>query len=708
MAVDSSPRIRFYKFVTGPKTEGSTLTVGGKQLSGASFASTLSAINSLGATVNSIGVALQKQQKANQAAAAELARRQQLARDKSEENRIESQGPNIGERIGGIISVAAPSLLEWLSRLLKSMFMIAALDWLSDPKNLENITRTFNRIGKFFKAVYNFFSNVVSFFSENWEKTFGKDKTLQERMEGAAKLFGGVALAVAGLAFLKNPLRTVSLFGKLLVGVGKGILNLGKFLGSNVIGQTLLAVGQGVAAYQDVINDESIPTEDRKSAAIGAGVGATTGGMALGMLGNKIAGPLGGLIGNAVGGFLGKHAGKFLGPIVKDTFNALKEFFDKVMKVVNAFLEPIKKATKEFFEALGPAIQKFVDFIEPHLPKLQAAATFLGTVAFAPLIGMLKGLTAILKWVAGGDKNKNQLPEGATENTSGDTIPQEHIDMVDLESAGGKLSYTALPEHSMGGNFYTTEVNNTYNTIRGGSYTSVYKAGEYSIGGVVNKPKTVFLPSKSVPERSKGGWIHGPQSGYPVSLDGGRSVSFIGHGTEYVAQRSAGGFVVPFDTPHTRRDPGLTARRFQEASRLGYFSGGGELPKMSLGGLISGVAGTVGKMLGATAQIASVAPSVASAAGMVGLNPASTGDTIMKVMKALEDAQGMAEDSDLAGKVKTIVLDTIEVPGGTVAAPGGESSTPIVLEGKQNPATQFLQSRFGFMGEASTILSNFF
>ncbi len=184
---------------------------------------------------------------------------------------------------------------------------------------------------------------------------------------------------------------------------------------------------------------------------------------------------------------------------------------------------------------------------------------------------------------------------------------------------------------------------------------------------------------------------HGPQSGYPVSLDGGRSVSFIGHGTEYVAQRSAGGFVVPFDTPHTRRDPGLTTRRFQEASRLGYFSGGGELPKMSLGGLISGVTGTDGKMLGATAQVASVAPSVASAAGMVGLNPASTGDTIMKVMKALEDAQGMAEDSDLAGKVKTIVLDTIEVPGGTVAAPGGEPSTPIVLEGKQNPATQFLQ-----------------
>ena len=61
MAV-STPSIRFYKFVTGPKGDGATVSIGGKQVSGASFASTLSAINSLGATVNSIGVALKRQQ----------------------------------------------------------------------------------------------------------------------------------------------------------------------------------------------------------------------------------------------------------------------------------------------------------------------------------------------------------------------------------------------------------------------------------------------------------------------------------------------------------------------------------------------------------------------------------------------------------------------------------------------------------------------
>ena len=69
-----------------------------------------------------------------------------------------------------------------------------------------------------------------------------------------------------------------------------------------------------------------------------------------------------------------------------------------------------------------------------------------------------------------------------------------------------------------------------------------------------------------------GGWISGPQSGYPVSLDGGRSTAFIGHGTEWVGSKmaSGGAFVVPFDTPATRQRPGLTKTRLGEAKRQGY------------------------------------------------------------------------------------------------------------------------------------------
>ena len=107
-----------------------------------------------------------------------------------------------------------------------------------------------------------------------------------------------------------------------------------------------------------------------------------------------------------------------------------------------------------------------------------------------------------------------------------------------------------------------------------------------------------------LPQFAAGGWIHGPQSGYPVSLDGGRSTAFIGHGTEYVATKADGGglgkaFVVPFDTPATRGNPGLTNTRLAEASRSGFglpmpFSKGGEIPQMFLGGMIDGAKNLLG------------------------------------------------------------------------------------------------------------------
>ena len=78
--------------------------------------------------------------------------------------------------------------------------------------------------------------------------------------------------------------------------------------------------------------------------------------------------------------------------------------------------------------------------------------------------------------------------------------------------------------------------------------------------------------------------INGPQSGYPVSLDGGQSTSFIGHGTEWVGKRSSGGdaFVVPFDTPATRGGNGLTGMRMQQAKAGGY-----GLPAFAKGGKAS-------------------------------------------------------------------------------------------------------------------------
>ena len=85
------------------------------------------------------------------------------------------------------------------------------------------------------------------------------------------------------------------------------------------------------------------------------------------------------------------------------------------------------------------------------------------------------------------------------------------------------------------------------------------------------------------PEMAEGGWIEGPQSGYPVSLDG-KGVDFIGHGKEYVSKGPSGSaFIVPFDTPATRKDPSLTGRRMKEAQSMGFSAGGKLNPKKFFG-----------------------------------------------------------------------------------------------------------------------------
>ena len=107
---------------------------------------------------------------------------------------------------------------------------------------------------------------------------------------------------------------------------------------------------------------------------------------------------------------------------------------------------------------------------------------------------------------------------------------------------------------------------------------------------------------------AKGGWITGPQSGYPVSLDGGKSTAFIGHGTEWVGYpkaASGGAFVVPFDTPATRANKGLTGMRMRQAMSGGYalpgFATGGQvpvmpaLPEFSSGGVFNPVLDLIAK-----------------------------------------------------------------------------------------------------------------
>ena len=356
-------KIRFYKNVTPPTG----------RINAKSFKVTVKAVNSLGATVNSLGVVVKSLRDGMVAEMEDARKAAALARDKARENRIEAITSN-AQKIVGNIAKASIGFLGHLWKLFKNLIVFSALQWLSDPKNQANLQRTFDRVGKFFKWMFTTFTRLVDWIGKTWDQTFGEKSNWWDRLKGAAKLMGAAAAALLGLSFLTTPIATVKAFSSMLSLVGKGIMNMAKFLGGNIVGQLGLGAIAGVASYNDIMSDESIDEEDRQSAAIGGGVGAGVGATGGAMIGNQIAGPIGGAIGGALGGFLGKNVGKFLGPIAKDFFNTVKEVFGKIMAFVKKIFDPVMKAFKDMFVAMGPVIDNITKFIKPHLPVLMNIA----------------------------------------------------------------------------------------------------------------------------------------------------------------------------------------------------------------------------------------------------------------------------------------------------------------------------------------------
>ena len=788
-------KIRLYKYVTPPKSSGATISVGNKTIQGDSFSTTIKAVNSLGATVNSIAIALNKQAKANARIQKDQARKAGLARDRAREANIERKGSTTTKGVAQA-SKAAGGFFDGLLGALGKLAIFSALKWLGDPKNTKRIKDTFEKLKKFWNWTVETVTNITNWVKETWESIFGKDKTMEERLKGAGKLALAAAGALAALSFLKNPIRTIKNFTSLIGLIGKGIINAGKFFGGNVAGQAIMSGAQGVMAYQDVMENYDGLEEDRVAAARGAGIGAAVGAQGLAMLGNKIAGPLGGMIGSALGGFLGKEAGKFLGPIVGDFFNTLKDIFGKVMGFLEKMFAPLGEAIQTLFKEMGPVIDKVVDFIKPHLPVLKSAAEFIGKIAMAPLIGMIKGLTAVLQFISGGagadvagaalDAVTGAAPAAAAEQTPGGGKPNPATsgDLASFIGAvesgndytklvGGKQDKSILSKTvsqlnaERGGQFamgrYQIQMRTASEVLRNAGKDPTqfkfdqagqdyiyklllkrrglddYMSGQmsketfarnlsmewaalprgsdnlsYYHGDGTNKAHRGWQETLGTLEklkgRSKGGWIHGPQSGYPVSLDG-KNISFIGHGTEYVAQRSAGGFVIPFDTPDTRRDPGLTSRRLSEAQSGGYLKSiGGLIPKTALGllgggpggavfgGLVNSFMGSVTERIGQRMSTAIPTPTLQTSSP-------KTGEDLASILARIKNLSQSAQNGDFENAVKTMVAEAIKLP--VEQQGGGGTQMPIPLSAKENPATSFLASRFGRVAEQSNLFSNF-
>ena len=720
--------IRFYKFITPPEDKGATVTIGNKTVTGSKFSTTISAINSLGATVNSIGTAILSTRLQQQQQLQEQLRKNQLARDKSNASKY-AKGflkGSLGFAVGALLGKSGSGFLGNLGKLFKNLIIYSTLDWLGKDENQKKLSKIMNRLGIIVKGLWSVVSGIVSWIGKSWNQLFGEGKTFMTRLAGATKLLAGVGLVGAGLAFLKNPASMLKAFSGMLQLVGKGVLNLAKVFGGNVLGQAALGLGQGFLAYNDIMNDEDIPEEDRQSAAIGGGVGATTGAMALGALGNQLLPGIGGAIGNLLGGFLGKHIGKYIGPIVKNIIEPIKKFFSKVGAWINKTLKPVGDAIKKFFEQYAQVAGKVLDFIEPHMPKIMEIAGFLGRFAFQPLISLLTGLTKVLSWVAGsgGEEEETTTTTGTGTNintSSGEgsnTYPLRGTNFLgDFVEPGFKYDKV---DGEFGEGIDTSMIDRTLADLVK-EYGESAELGRYGI-----RLSSALAAVKNMgkdPETFKFNPM-GQDLIFKELKNMAGFQEFLGEQidvNQFAANLSRFFDEIPASESAVTKD---TKSWKETLSVLESLKGG-----MSKGGLIRGpqsgypvgfnpvISRSIGGFVGhGTEMIVPIdTPDTRKDSGLAmrrlleaALIIGSKGDTgtmLASLTDTVNDGEAALESAAMNSNIETIVLDVIERP---VQTKEGGEGLEIVLPTKEDEVNGYIQSRFGFMTENNTSPSNFF
>ena len=355
------------------------------------------AVNRLGATVEDIGKILVSSMQVSMPSAADD-RAAQLKRDKREEARLEAK--NIKKKDlekGAEKEPPDEGKLSWLEKLLQPFirFITAAatwfvLDWLSDPANKETIKTGFNVLKTWLGTVWKVLSTGVGFVLS----AFGEESPLM----GALKLVAGLGLLWLADRILKpwkligdaarltrflrknmkkgaDPKKLKKMSHKQLVrrrarniarirrmkklrsfGM-KGLRGTGKFLKGG--GLSVLAGGAAFASR--LAKGESMQK------AVGAGAGATIGGLAMSALLTPILGPFGPIVGQLLGSFLGEKIGAFLGDAITPLLEPIKNYFVKIaFPVFKSFLKPVIDPMIELFQdGIVPVFNMIVDFLKP-------------------------------------------------------------------------------------------------------------------------------------------------------------------------------------------------------------------------------------------------------------------------------------------------------------------------------------------------------
>lgn len=529
------------------------------------------ALNRLGATMNSmalmmesmnssfkesVNLQIQQQDKianAQDAALSDQAQRERddkrdkekaLGRAADDAAEAKMEGANLlaartGYVAGFVAGKVGQGIMGFLQKLGSFFFKLvgyAALDWISkNPEKVQKMVEAIAKIGKFVYKIASWLTGValggISDFMEN-PKSFKGIFGLFKFFMVLGGIFAGPALIKAGLfALITKPKAVLKPVMSLLKGLGKFILNLGK-----IAAKGLFKVGK-------------FAIKNPKAALIMGGVALA--GWGINKMMNR--------------GDEEQDSDSFTEDDILSTVTPRDEDYkhygpeggtDESKAFIESAAQDIKaKVAKDAEEGskkakgggIGATLKKGFDFI------------------MKPILGMFDQIKKIFGNVIG--FFKKQLD--ATFGFFGEIFTTIKDFLSPYIAKLKNLVQTGLEIYLMPFFKVFDAVKKVMAAIRGeetsGSDTATVKDGDND--GKAKGGK--LMTATAVAALAAGGWINGPQEGYAVSLDG-RGTDFIGHGLEYVAQMSKGGFVIPFDTPATRKDPSLTGKRMKEAALAGY------------------------------------------------------------------------------------------------------------------------------------------
>lgn len=616
-------KINFYKFVG--KVEGSSGISKKTQVLNIGTTNILNSVNNLGKAVNKLAEMLLDLKT--------LMVKNFLDQMKSTKKKTISSSPvtkktgftgGTTEAIGAVASGLFGGLLGVIGSLFKFFVVTSVLKWLSDPANKDKIENIVKGVGAFLKFLMDITSGVVATtlnaIALLTKLPFWKE-ILQFGLFMAAlgtsflafrKIFGGKA---AGFV-LKG---IVSVFGNFFSALTKFSIGLAKRLGPKGLliagGAAAAAVGVGLLANEvtgqraaapvqatqqsEVNRGEALAVQgtdtmaDKTPSVGNLGPASPTGSLPPAASGGPIALPKmpslssggkisstpkksdGGLVPpkkRAAGGTTvvpTNNIGKFKPPMMKGPKPSPKgniKPLSNLSKYLNngkkGYGKSLSKLMMLPIKVIGLAVAGIVSRLFKMISKIPGAGLLAGMmtsliVPIAAMFGIPKTVFGRLSSAIGNKPGED--PKQKQKET------QKRLEEKTLESQASS-EVAALGQE---------EVAKRGGPKKGGFLS---KVGSF-FGGLFGANR----------KKAGGGWISGPQTGYPVSLDGGKSISFIGHGTEYVATKAGGGgvgsaFVIPYDTPSTRGNGNLTGRRISEAKNSGF-----SLPGFASGGKVNSI-----------------------------------------------------------------------------------------------------------------------